>query len=285
MTARKIDLQNIPAPTRTPTMTSAKTPQGTTPAGTDFLPTMLERVGKIVGSTPHMTRDQAEQISTFILKNGVGDILELGFRHGVSTTYMAATLAGAGKGRIVTVDLQSAKQNTPNIEELLEAAGERARVDIYYEPTSYTWRLMRMLQEDPTPRFDMCYLDGAHDWFADGFAFFLVDRLLRPGGWIVFDDMDWTYAGSPTLRNTQMVKQMPEDERTSKQVRLVYDLLVKTHPAYHNFRDEGEWGFAQKLPRSASSGERVVVTESVVREKHVGLGGALIEFARALRGR
>jgi predicted O-methyltransferase YrrM len=266
-------------------MTSTKTPPGPTPATSSFLPTMIDRVAQIVGRTPHMTREQAEQISSFIVANGVSDILELGFRHGVSTTYMAATLAGAGKGRIVTVDLQSAKQNTPNIEELLESAGERSRVDVFYEPTSYTWRLMRMLQEDPTPRFDMCYIDGAHDWFVDGFAFFLVDRLLRPNGWIVFDDMDWTYAGSPALGHTEKVKQMPEDERTSKQVRLVYDLLVKVHPGYHNFRDEGEWAFAQKLPLSASNGERVIVTESVVREKHVGLGGALIEFARALRGR
>jgi hypothetical protein len=142
-----------------------------------------------------------------------------------------------------------------------------------------------MLQQDPTPRFDLCYLDGAHDWFVDGFAFFLIDRLLRPNGWILFDDMDWTYAGSPTLGQTDRVKQMPEDERTTKQIRLVYDLLVKTHPGYHNFRDEGEWAFAQKAAGSAPSGERTIVKEVVVVEKKVGLGGALIEVARRLRSR
>jgi predicted O-methyltransferase YrrM len=245
----------------------------------------LASVADIVGDTPHMTRAQAERISTFILDHKIKDILELGFRHGVSTAYMAATLAQAGAGRIVTVDLLSAKQNEPNIEELLGRVGHRSRVQIFYEPTSYTWRLMRLLQEDATPRFDLCYLDGAHDWFVDGFAFFLVDRLLRPNGWIVFDDMDWTYATSPALRHTDRVKNMPEDERTTPQVRLVYDLLVKTHADFHNFRDEGEWGFAQKLPGKGTAGERTVVKEVLVREKHVGLGGALLEFARSLRRR
>ena len=247
--------------------------------------TGVANVADIVGDTPHMTPAQGERISSFILENRVTDILELGFRHGVSTAYMATALARAGAGRIVTVDLLSAKHNKPNIEELLSRVGEPERVDIFYEPTSYTWRLMRLLEEDPTPRFDLCYLDGAHDWFVDGFAFFLVNRLLRPNGWIIFDDLDWTYAGSPALGHTDRVQQMPEDERTTPQVRRVYDLLVKTDPNYHNFRVEGDWAFAQKKADSDIRGERTIVKEVVVVEKRVGLGGALIEVARKLRNR
>lgn len=245
----------------------------------------IASVAGIVGSTPHMTREQADRISGFILDHGIHDILELGFRHGVSTAYMAATLARAGSGRIVTIDLASARQNKPNVEELLDRIGERSRVEVFHEPTSYTWRLMRMLQEDPTPRFDLCYIDGAHDWFVDGFAFFLADRLLRPNGWMIFDDMQWSYAGSPALGNTDRVKQMPEDERTAAQVRLVYDLLVTTHPNYHNFRDEGDWGFAQKMPGAAAAGGRTIVKETVVVEKHIGLGGGIVELAKKLRNR
>jgi predicted O-methyltransferase YrrM len=245
----------------------------------------IANVADIVGDTPHMTRVQGDRISSFILENQISDILELGFRHGVSTAYMAATLARAGRGRIVTIDLLSAKENKPNVEELLTQVGERNRVEVFYEPTSYTWRLMRLLQTDPVPCFDLCYMDGAHDWFVDGFAFFLVDRLLRPNGWIVFDDMNWTYAGSPALRHTERVKHMPEDERTTPQVRLIYDLLVKAHPSYHNFRDEGEWAFAQKMGGSSSPPERTIVKEVVVVEKRIGLAGAAIEFARRIRGR
>jgi predicted O-methyltransferase YrrM len=240
-------------------------------------------VATIVGDVPHMTPAQGERISAFIRENRISDILELGFRHGVSTTYMAATLADAGQGRIVTIDLLSAARIKPNIEELLSRIGERSRVDVFYEPTSYTWRLMRMLQEDPSPRFDLCYVDGAHDWFVDGFAFFLVDRLLRPNGWIVFDDLDWTYATSPALGHTERVRSMPEDERTARQVRLVYDLLVKPHPLYHNFRTEGDWAFAQKVSDGTSQGICRIEKEVVVVEKRTGLGGVVIELARRLR--
>ena len=241
-------------------------------------------VAKIVGDTPHMTPVQAERMCSFIGENKIADVLELGFRHGVSTTYMAAALANAGKGRIVTIDLRAVQNINPNVEELLKRIGERDRVEVFYEPTSYTWRLMRMLQEDPSPRFDLCYIDGAHDWFVDGFAFFLVDRLLRPGGWIVFDDLNWTYASSPALGRTERVRAMPEDERTAAQVRLVYDLLVKSHPNYHNFRTEGDWAFAQKTDGApGATAPRRIEKEVVVVERRIGLGGALIELARKAR--
>jgi predicted O-methyltransferase YrrM len=240
-------------------------------------------VAAIVGNTPHMSLAQAQRMTSFIRENRIADILELGFRHGVSTTYMAAELANSGKGHIVTIDLQAVRDIKPNVEELLTRIGERGRVDVFYEPTSYTWRLMRMLQEDPTSRFDLCYIDGAHDWFVDGFAFFLMDRLLRPGGWAIFDDLNWTYASSPALRQTERVRAMPDDERTAPQVRLVYELLVKTHPNYHNFRIESDWAFAQKADEVAATTPRRIDKEVVVVERRTGLGGALIELARKAR--
>ena len=52
---------------------------------------------------------------------------------------------------------------------------------------------MKMLAQYPSPKFDFCYIDGGHNWSDTGFAFFLVDRLLKSNGIIVFDDLDWTY--------------------------------------------------------------------------------------------
>jgi hypothetical protein len=109
---------------------------------------------------------------------------------------------------------------------------------------------MKMLQEDPRPRFDLCYLDGAHTWFVDGFAFFLVDRLLRRGGWIIFDDLSWTYSTSPTLKDTEAVRRMPPEERDTPQIELVYELLVKTHPGYGDFHAKHGWAYARKLTAS-----------------------------------
>ncbi len=248
-----------------------------------------DEVKAIVGDTPHMTRMQADQITQFITGNRIRSILELGFKHGVSTSFMAAALARSGGGSIVTIDLESARALRPNVEQFLDRIGERDRVQVFYEPTSYTWRLMKFLDEDPTPRYNLCYLDGAHDWFVDALAFFLVDRLLKPGGWIIFDDIDWTYASSPTLRDSEHVRQMPEEERTTAQVGKIYDLLVKTHPDYGDFRREGDWAFARKKPTrtGAPAAHREVIVEQVVRVERVqvGIGAALVKGMKALRRR
>jgi predicted O-methyltransferase YrrM len=50
-------------------------------------------VRSVVADLPHMTLEQAEKITTFITDKRVEAILELGFRHGVSTCYMAAALS------------------------------------------------------------------------------------------------------------------------------------------------------------------------------------------------
>ena len=244
----------------------------------------------IVGDIQHMSLKQAETITKFIADKQVETILELGFAHGVSTCYMAAALSELGRGSIVTIDLERTRKATPNIEELLERIGERHRVKVFYEPTSYTWRMMRFLEEDPTPRFDLCYLDGAHSWFVDALAFFLVDHLLRPGGWIIFDDLEWTYATSPSMKESEWVRSIPLDERTTPQVKKIYELLVKTHPNYQNFRIEKGWAFAQKRDTEdirAPAGQREIVTEQIVLVERiqVGLGWFLMRVVNKLRGR
>lgn len=232
-------------------------------------------VAAVVGATPYMTQAQGERLADLVRSNQVRAVLELGFAHGVSTCYLAAAVRQEG-GQVVTIDLECVRTLEPNVEELLEKCGLRSSATVYFEPTSYTWRLMRMLEEDPTPRFDLCYIDGAHSWFVDGFAFFLVDRLLRPGGWIVFDDLDWTYATSPRLADIPTVRAMPADERETAHIRKVWDLLVKPHPAYGEFRVEGSWATTRK---QLSAAARVVPVETVVINAPVtwrAVGGLLL---------
>lgn len=198
----------------------------------------LNRIREVVKGIPHMTWAQAQYLDSGIREEGAKDILEPGFRHGVSSCYMASTFEALGRGHITTIDLEVVQGITPNIDDLLTKCGLTHRVTRFFEPTSYTWRLMRMLEESQEPRFDLCYLDGAHSRFVDGFAFYLVDHLLRPGGMLIFNDLDWTYASSPTLRKTDWVRNMPVDERNEPQVRKVYELLVRRHPGYERFRTE-----------------------------------------------
>lgn len=64
---------------------------------------------------------------------------------------------------------------------------------------SYNWSLMKLLQVRREPFFDYVFIDGAHVWAIDALTFFLVDRLLKPGGYIDFDDYDWTIRNSPSV--------------------------------------------------------------------------------------
>ena len=201
----------------------------------------LSKVKQIVGNLPYMSLNKARIMTDFIQENNVSRILELGFYHGVSTCYMAAALEGIENSAILTIDLLSAEKRQPNIEHLLKKCGYLDRVEFYYEPVSYNWRLMKLIEAN-TQKFDLCYLDGGHDWYNTGFAFFLVDKLLQPGGWIIFDDLDWTMEHI----DAKWALRKPLEERKTAQVRQVWELLVKQHPNYGNFAERGSWGYAQK---------------------------------------
>jgi predicted O-methyltransferase YrrM len=209
----------------------------------------LAEVSTRVANVPHMTRKQGRTIYEFVLRNKPSRILELGFAHGVSACYMAAALQElGGDRRILTIDTHHALEREPSIKELLDRCELGHLVTPIFADTSYTWELMRMLGEQPQPRFDFVYVDGAHRWDPDGFAFLLADRLLAPGSWVVFDDLDWTLASSPTLRDTDWVRELPEDQRNTAQVRKVFELLVRTHPDYGDFREQDGWAWARKRP-------------------------------------
>ena len=70
---------------------------------------------------------------------------------------------------------------------------------------------MEMIEAELPPTFDLVYLDGGHTWDATGFAFFLVDKLLRSGGWLIFDDIYWTINRSKRLKDTEFAVEIVVD--------------------------------------------------------------------------
>jgi predicted O-methyltransferase YrrM len=105
-----------------------------------------------------------------------------------------------------------------------------------------------MLREDQTPRFDLAYIDGGHTWDVTGYAFVLCDLLLRPGGWIIFDDMEWTIDRSPAINTSEAkMARYSADERAAKGVRMVWDLVMPSR-GYTDLEDNKalKWGVARK---------------------------------------
>jgi hypothetical protein len=55
---------------------------------------------------------------------------------------------------------------------------------------TYTWNLMQLLSRGES--FDAVYMDGHHTLYVDCPAMVLCDRLLRPAGYYMVDDVCWT---------------------------------------------------------------------------------------------
>lgn len=205
------------------------------------------------GALPYMTTRQALYLGELIKNEGLCSLLELGTFHGKSTAYLAATLEALGRGSLVTIDRFDAEARNPNVYQVLRSLGLSHRVRVYLEPRSLTWRLMRLIEEHESPCFDFCYFDAGHSWDVTGFAFFLVDRLLKPGGWVVFDDLNWTH--ERMLKSDEPVpgflSRMPEEELRTAQIGKVWNLLVVRSPGYESHKVIRSWAVARKRTASA----------------------------------
>jgi predicted O-methyltransferase YrrM len=219
-------------------------------------------VRRVIGGVPFITPEHALDLYNLILRERCEQILELGIAHGTATCYMAAALEELGSGRVTAVDLRDA-DFTPAAEEQLERSGLQRYADVVRMHTGYTWFLHDEIRRQSTegvcrPKYDLCIIDGPKNWTIDGCAFFLVDKLLKTGGWIIFDDYAWTYAAADASRTATdgiSHRALSEEERTTPHIREVFELLVMQHPHYSNFvvYDHQDWAMAQKVP---SAGEK-----------------------------
>lgn len=163
--------------------------------------------------------------------------LPLGFRFaeigvGVGATTIEVAKILDGRGQIHIFDFQE------SVDELkadlaahgfhnVTAHGNTAK---YWD--SYNWGLGKLIEaQQGRPMFDLVYIDGAHTFIHDALAFFLCDRLLTPGGVIVFDDYDWSFSISTYMQGRRR-EYMTDEQIEATQIKLFVDTLVKTHPGY-----------------------------------------------------
>ena len=104
---------------------------------------------------------------------------------------------------------------------------------------SYNWSLMQLMKLGKREYFDYVFLDGAHVWAVDALTFFLCDKLLKPTGYMEFDDEDWTIRGSSLdpRKNRFTLKFYTNEQIDSKQVALILDLLVRDSNAYEELSE------------------------------------------------
>jgi predicted O-methyltransferase YrrM len=208
---------------------------------------------------PHISPRQGRVLYDHLRAAVPETVLELGTARGVSAAYMAAALEANGRGRLITVDSSEFRWRDPTPEETLEAAGLLEWVSIERSYSTYTWFLKEQIEErsdksgNCEPLYDFCFLDGQKNWTVDGLAVFLIEKLLRPGGWLLMDDLGWTYSPQREGRHYFVdIGTLTEKERTEPHMRAVFDLIVKQHPAFTELRIQDEWfGWARKNPDQA----------------------------------
>lgn len=217
----------------------------------------FDKISKLLHGIPYTSLSKGKNFYDLIIKIKPKNILELGFAHGVASCYMAAALDELNDGNITVVDLEKSIYEKPNIEHLLNLSGLSKYVSIFREKNSYNWFLNKEIENNTDnnnnciPKYDFVLIDGPKNWTIDGFAFFLVDKLLKNEGWICFDDYLWSYKDflhSDMKVPNLYVDELSKDQIEKPNIKEIYHKLVIQHKSYSNFRIEDNiLAFAQKI--------------------------------------
>jgi predicted O-methyltransferase YrrM len=227
-----------------------------------------ERFAEIVacvGETPWMAPHQGRRVWEHIRRTGATSVLDVGTCYGVSAAYMAAAVAANGGGRVVTVDsgqFDHRSEVPAWCVDLWDRCGVTELIEMVRIPHSnYAWWLMEQVAArsdvdgNCDPLYDFAYLDGAKWLTLDAAAVVFTAQLLRPGGWLLMDDLDWSYAEHPELApvvdlpGAAVSYHLSDEEIRVPHLRAVFDLVVKHDPAFTEFLEQdGAWGWARKAP-------------------------------------
>jgi predicted O-methyltransferase YrrM len=195
-----------------------------------------------------LTEGGMRDIYDCIVSNQLRSCLELGSGFGATSCVMGAA-AGEVGGTVTTIDL--ALHWPANAASLKAHVGLGNELEFVADPLGYNWWLADLIAKRTVnggcePLFDFCFLDGAHEWEPDALAVVLAVKLLKPGGWLVLDDLDFALRNMPTWRESH--GHLSDRELDSYQLKMVWDLVIRPHPDLRAFKvtGNGRIGWARK---------------------------------------
>lgn len=226
---------------------------------------MLERLNQPGMESISVGSPEAVEILTRVKAAASGPIVaaEVGVGIGASTVQFTRVLGPGDELHLFDRRHQVVELIT-DLEALPEGEGitfvDRSNEAKLY--ASYAWELAVWFRElrrakQPVEVFDFVYLDGAHQFLHDAAAVSVLKAMIKPGGYIVFDDMTWTFNGSPTLSprvRPETAIEYTEDQLKLPHVELVVDVLMRTDRGWRQVKLNDDprpirAAFQKKVPR------------------------------------
>jgi SAM-dependent methyltransferase len=177
-----------------------------------------------------------------LLRNVLGSrpdpaVAEIGVGVGATTAELAKLLNN--RGELHLFDFED------TLSELLNELKESGFSNIVPHPNgrktfeSYNWNLAKMLREmrqaQQSGIFDLVYLDGDHTYHHDAPAALTLKELLKPGGYLLFDDYKWTIAASQTANpkvNKSTASNYSEEQINEPHIALICELFFDHDPKF-----------------------------------------------------
>lgn len=119
---------------------------------------------------------------------------------GVGATTLAVAKLMQNKGKIFIFSYQ---KDCQNLKKDLNKLGYTNINDSFCSESKtysgYHFDMACAAIDKKLPNFDLCYLDGGHVFHLDAPTTCVIKEICKIGGYIVFDDYDWSLEKSPTL--------------------------------------------------------------------------------------
>ncbi len=114
---------------------------------------------------------------------------------------------------------------------------------------SYNWDLGKLLLEKNAAFLDLVYMDGAHTFAFDGLACALMKELILPGGFLVFDDLNWTlsedmeeHTALPAENSaSDFTADYSKEQISARQVEMIVNVFMERDPEWVRFPSNPDW--------------------------------------------
>ena len=122
---------------------------------------------------------------------------------------------------------------------------------------SFCWNLAKQVidLEGKEGIFDLVYLDGAHSFLFSGLACALLKTLIRDNGYLIFDDLNWSYGVSPDRNpnvEPEILEQYTQEQVDTFQIQMVVDAFMKNDREWKCERTTKRRAIYRKLPKNQS---------------------------------